>query len=85
MVLTSQQKTNLSVNLSVVQSNFNDLAANNKRFMFVCFSDFNRLIMYSDDTNAFTSPIMVGKRTITLACTYDTTQDFTNQTNTFLA
>lgn len=84
MSLSSQQKTNLGNYLVTIEEQFNQLVGV-KTYMFVCFTELNKPITYSGDTTEFASPIRVGKHTITLACVYNTQQDFNSQTNAFLS
>jgi hypothetical protein len=84
-MVTIEQKTLLTNNLTSIESVFNRFKTKNA-FLGVYFTSLNKpWITFNSDSSLFKQNLSIRKESIILAFIYDTSQDFTVQTTTFLA
>lgn len=84
MVLTTQEKSNLSANILNIKSKFN-MFKNTQNYMGVYFDSYNKTFITFLPANTFSESLKLGKKTYTNACAYVCATDFDAQTTTFLA
>ncbi len=79
-------KTLLNNYIADIQISFNRFKDPNdpsRRYMFVYFTNLDKPWITFSNTNNPSSTMSIGGMTLTHGYTYDTTQDFTTQTNNF--
>lgn len=84
MTLTQQQKANLSNNLDAIQKQFTTYKTG-KAYMAVYFSPINKPYLTFGQISVFPETFTMGKSPYTLYCVYNTNENFTAQSNAFLA
>jgi hypothetical protein len=83
MVLTTQEKSNLSANVLNIKNKFNMFSAT-KNYMGVYFDSDNKTFL-TFLHNTFSESMKIGKKTYTNACVYVCATNFDTQTSAFLA
>lgn len=79
----STHKTLLNNHITDIQNSFNTYKNINRKYMFVYFTNLNKPWITFSNTNNPSTTMQIGGMTMTYAYTYDTTQDFQIQTNSF--
>ena len=83
--MSEQHKALLSIHQASVQNVF-DRYKNNYNFLGLYFTVGNTpFITFNSTTGGFKQPLRIGKRAHSLGFIYDTSQDFSTQTSSFLA
>jgi hypothetical protein len=84
MVLSVQEKSNLSANILNIKNKFN-MFNTTKNYMGVYFDSDNKTFLTFLQANTFSENMKLGKKTYTNACVYVCAANFDTQTSAFLA